>query len=126
MRVAASAAAPVGIAAEDCFSVVSNLVLNAVQHSPAGSEVEVDVAARGGEVWLTVRDRGEGVPAEVLPHVFERFYRGDASRARATGGSGLGLAIVKGIVERAGGEIAIENCADGGVRVRVRMAMGAE
>lgn len=117
-------AGPVGsvrLAPEDGFVLISNLLLNAVEHSPAGAAVDVSVEARDGSAWLTVRDRGEGVPADVLPHVFERFYRGDPSRARATGGSGLGLAIVKGIVERAGGEIAIENCMEGGARVTVRV-----
>lgn len=121
---AASAAARVCLAPEDCFVIVSNLLLNAVEHSPAGASVEMDVASRDGSAWLTVRDRGQGVPADVLPHVFERFYRGDPSRARATGGSGLGLAIVKGIVDRAGGEISIENCKDGGARVAVRLPIG--
>ena len=118
-----NAAAHVGVAPEDCVIVVSNLLLNAVEHSPAGASVEIEVAARDGNAWLTVRDRGKGIPAEVLPHVFERFYRGDPSRARSTGGSGLGLAIVKGIVDRAGGEITIENCADGGARVTVRLPL---
>lgn len=113
--------AAVALPPEDCFALVSNLVLNAVQHSPAGASVEVNVETRDGNAWLTVRDRGEGVPADVLPHVFERFYRGDPSRARSTGGSGLGLAIAKGIVDRAGGSIAIENCAGGGAQVTVRL-----
>lgn len=120
---AAGEAAPVPVAPEDCFVLVSNLLLNAVQHSPEGALVEVSVEVRDGNAWLAVRDRGAGIPAEVLPHVFERFYRGDPSRARETGGSGLGLAIAKGIVERADGEIAIENCADSGARVSVRLPM---
>ena len=124
IQVRASSAAMTPVAAEDCFIVVSNLLLNSVQHSPAGALVEVDVAARDGNAWLTVRDRGNGIPADVLPHVFERFYRGDPSRARATGGSGLGLAIVKGIVDLADGSISIENCADGGAKATVRLPMG--
>ena len=124
IQVRASSAVMLPVAPEDCFIVVSNLLLNAVEHSPAGALVEVDVAARDGKAWLTVRDRGNGIPADVLPHVFERFYRGDPSRARATGGSGLGLAIVKGILDRAGGDIAIENCTDGGARVTVRLPLG--
>lgn len=125
VQVETGPAAKIGLAAEDCFIVVSNLLLNAVQHSPAGASVEVKVGVREGSVWLTVRDHGEGVPADVLPHVFERFYRGDPSRARATGGSGLGLAIAKGIVGRAGGTIAIENCADGGALVTMRLPIAA-
>jgi signal transduction histidine kinase len=111
----------VRLAPEDCFILISNLVLNAVQHSPAGASVEIDFGVRDGEVRLVVRDHGEGIAPEVLPHIFERFYRGDPSRARATGGSGLGLAICKGIVDRAGGSITIENCAGGGAEVVVRL-----
>jgi signal transduction histidine kinase len=121
IHAAISSTAMVRVAPEDCFLVASNLLLNAVQHSPAGAAVEVEVSTGDGGVGLVVRDHGEGVPADVLPHVFERFYRGDPSRARATGGSGLGLAVVKGIVDRAGGTIVIENCAEGGARVTVRL-----
>jgi len=116
----------VNVAPEDCFIVVSNLLLNALQHGPEGSPIEIQVEEHDGSAWLTVRDHGEGVSADVLPHVFERFYRGDPSRARATGGSGLGLAIAKGIAERAGGSIAIENCADGGARVTVQLPIAVE
>jgi signal transduction histidine kinase len=59
----------------------------------------------GVSVELVVEDRGEGISVEALPHVFDRFYRGDPSRARSTGGAGLGLAIVKAIIENAGGSI---------------------
>jgi signal transduction histidine kinase len=121
LHVATAPAAWVRVAPEDCFLVVSNLLLNAVQHSPAGASVEVEAGRQEGNAWLVVRDHGKGVPADVLPHVFERFYRGDPSRARATGGSGLGLAIVRGIVDRAGGTIAVENCAEGGAKVTVRL-----
>jgi signal transduction histidine kinase len=119
----ADGAAAVRLAPEDCFMLVSNLVFNAIQHSPAGAAVEIGAETREGSAWLTVRDHGDGVAADVLPHVFERFYRGDPSRARATGGSGLGLAIAKGIVDRAGGSIAIENCVDGGAKATVRLPL---
>ncbi|HTX76580.1 MAG TPA: ATP-binding protein [Terracidiphilus sp.] len=113
--------ATVRLTPEDCFILVSNLVFNAIQHSPSGATVEIGAGTGEGSAWLTVRDHGEGLAADVLPHAFERFYRGDPSRARATGGSGLGLAIAKGIVERAGGSITIENCADGGAKATVRL-----
>ena len=126
IQLIAKSAAQVPLPLEDCFTLISNLLLNAVQHSPTGASIEVDLETRDGNVWLTVRDHGEGIPAHVLPHVFERFYRGDPSRARATGGSGLGLAIAKGIADRVGGSITIENCADGGARATTRLPLAAE
>ncbi|HWE83423.1 MAG TPA: HAMP domain-containing sensor histidine kinase [Terracidiphilus sp.] len=125
VRLAPADGAAAVVAPEDCFMLVSNLVFNAIQHSSAGAAVEISAGTRDGSAWLTVRDHGEGVAADVLPHVFERFYRGDPSRARATGGSGLGLAIAKGIVDRAGGSIVIENCADGGAEATVRLPLVA-
>ncbi|HET7103099.1 MAG TPA: ATP-binding protein [Terracidiphilus sp.] len=98
---------PVALTAEDCSLLVSNLLLNALQHSPAGSTAAIRLASTGSTAELVVEDRGEGIDPAALPHVFDRFYRGDPSRARATGGTGLGLAICKGIVEKAGGSIAI-------------------
>lgn len=75
--------------------VVRNLVVNAVQHTAADGRVVVSGRIDGDEVVLTVSDTGHGIAAEDLPHVFERFWRADRSRARATGGRGLGLAIAK-------------------------------
>jgi two-component system sensor histidine kinase MtrB len=72
--------------------VFSNLVKNAVEHTHDGN-VKVEVARRGSEVVVSVEDEGEGIPAEDLPHIFERFYRADVHRARTLGGTGLGLAI---------------------------------
>jgi len=72
--------------------VFSNLVKNAIEHTSEGA-VQVDVARRGGEVVVAVEDEGEGIPAEDLHHIFERFYRADVHRARTLGGTGLGLAI---------------------------------
>jgi two-component system sensor histidine kinase MtrB len=72
--------------------VFSNLVKNAIEHTSEGA-VKVDVARRGDEVVVRVEDEGEGIPAEDLPHIFERFYRADVHRARTLGGTGLGLAI---------------------------------
>jgi two-component system, OmpR family, sensor histidine kinase MtrB len=72
--------------------VFSNLVKNAIEHTHDG-HVKVDVARRGNDVVVSVEDEGEGIPAEDLPHIFERFYRADVHRARTLGGTGLGLAI---------------------------------
>lgn len=82
-----------------------NLLSNAIQHSHSNSDVCVLVEAVQNTVRLTIRDEGEGIPAEALPHIFERFYRADASRSRQTGGTGLGLAICRSIVNQAGGSI---------------------
>ena len=72
---------------------------------------------------LTIRDHGEGVDPALLTHIFDRFYRGDPSRARSTGGAGLGLAISKAIVERTNGFIALENASPAGVIVTVRLPL---
>ena len=87
----------------------SNLIHNAIQHSAAGAEVRVIVSGRDKVARLVVEDDGEGIPEEVLPHVFDRFYRGDPSRSRRTGGTGLGLAISKAIVLRYHGAIRLES-----------------
>ena len=88
---------------------VANLVRNALEHTPSGGEIRVSVGADGEGVRLSVADGGNGVAADDLPHIWDRFYRGEKSRRRSTGGAdgaGLGLAIVRGIVEAHGGTVA--------------------
>jgi signal transduction histidine kinase len=97
----------------------SNLLLNALQHSPAGSAVRAVVQQDGTRSELLVEDGGEGIAPEDLPHVFERFYRGDPSRSRNTGGTGLGLAICKAIASRWQGTIEIASDLGIGTKVRV-------
>jgi signal transduction histidine kinase len=87
--------------------VLNNLIGNALRHTPAGGQVEVKVRRTGTDVEVTVCDSGEGIRPEDLPHIFERFYRGEKSRSRATGGAGLGLAISRGIIQAHGGEISV-------------------
>jgi signal transduction histidine kinase len=123
-QAAAGASAPEGshseivipLAPEDCTLLLSNLLLNALQHSPPESAVEINLAIESDGAThtaiLTIQDHGDGIPAEALPHVFDRFYRGDPSRTRNTGGTGLGLAIAKAIVQKAGGAIAIASQPD--------------
>jgi len=90
--------------------VLTNLVENAVRFSPPGGEITVAAEKRPhNRITVTVRDQGPGIPPEDLPHVWDRFYRVEKSRARETGGTGLGLAIVKQIVEAQGGEVAVES-----------------
>ncbi|MBI3163309.1 MAG: HAMP domain-containing protein [Chloroflexi bacterium] len=85
--------------------VLFNLISNALRHTPAGGTVTTSAELRDERILVSVRDTGTGIPPEDLPHVFERFYRADRSRARSTGGSGLGLTIAKQIVEAHGGQI---------------------
>ena len=113
------AAIPVRILPERGFALVSNLVLNAVQHSSPGQTVVVSLTARQKSVMLQVIDTGSGISPEALPHLFERFYREDRSRSRDTGGTGLGLSICKSIVEAAGGSISLESAPGRGTRVSV-------
>ena len=89
--------------------VLRNLLSNAVTHAPEGGAVTVAARCRDSAVEIAVRDTGPGIAPEHLPRVFDRFYRADPSRARATGGSGLGLAIVKQLVEAHGGEVRVES-----------------
>jgi signal transduction histidine kinase len=113
--------ARVPLTAEDCQLVVSNLLLNALQHSPAGSRVQLNLSGMYDAVELRVADHGEGIDPTAQPHVFDRFFRGDPSRSRATGGAGLGLAICKALVEKAGGSIALASTPGQGTIVTVRM-----
>lgn len=114
-------ACTVPLGSDDCELVVTNLLMNAIQHSPAWSQVELRLCACNHAAELTIQDRGEGIEADALPHVFDRFFRSDPSRARATGGSGLGLAICKAAVERAGGSIELKSPPGRGTTAIVRL-----
>jgi len=89
--------------------VVWNLVSNAIKFTDAGGRVDVEVVRVNGHVETRVRDTGQGIAAELLPHVFERFWQADASTTRHHGGLGLGLAIVRHLVELHGGTVAVES-----------------
>jgi two-component system, OmpR family, sensor kinase len=95
--------------AERLAQVVANLLTNAIQYNQPGGEVRVKLEAQTGLAVLTVSDTGPGISAEDLPHVFERFYRGDTSRTTADGNAGLGLAISKAIIEAHGGTISVSS-----------------
>lgn len=95
--------------AERIGQVLRNLISNAITHTPPGGEITINARANDGEVLVCVQDSGEGIEARHLPYIFERFYRTDASRSRATGGSGLGLAIVKQVVEAHGGQVDVQS-----------------
>jgi len=85
--------------------VLHNLLENAIAHTEKSGSIVVTAQKQDNWVKISVTDTGEGIPAEDLPSIFERFYRVDKSRARATGGSGLGLTIAKRLVEAHGGKI---------------------
>lgn len=89
--------------------VLANLFDNALRHTPPGGRVEVSAERRGDVVELSVSDTGEGIPREHLERVFERFFRSDPARSRATGGSGIGLTIARALVEAHGGSLRAES-----------------
>lgn len=100
---------PVPMDARLIGRVLTNLISNAIRHTPSGGTIQVNAYPVAGGVEVSVRDSGEGIRSEDLPHIFEQFYRGEKSRSRATGGAGLGLAIVKSFIEVHGGAIRAES-----------------
>jgi signal transduction histidine kinase len=114
-------AATVPLDRGDAMLLCSNILLNALQHSPEHGTVEVTSALQEQQVQLFIRDHGEGINEEDLSLLFEPFYRGDPSRSRKSGGTGLGLSICKAICDRVGGSISIANHADGGAVVTVTL-----
>jgi heavy metal sensor kinase len=101
--------------------VVVNLVDNAIKYAPEKGTVSVRVGKENGHATMLVEDNGPGIPAEALPHLFERFYRVDKARSRQMGGTGLGLAIAKSIVTAHGGTISVESAEGQGSRFRVEL-----
>jgi signal transduction histidine kinase len=100
--------------------VLGNLLSNAVRHTPPGGKVSVGAARAGAMVQVEVSDDGEGIPAELLPKVFDRFVRGSASP-----GSGLGLAIARDLVTAHGGRIEVDSLAGSGTRIRFSLPVAA-
>jgi signal transduction histidine kinase len=97
------------VAPERIGQVLRNLLSNAITHTSGGGLITVDLVDDGDELHIGVADTGDGIPPEDLPYVFERFYRADPSRVRATGGAGLGLTIARRLVEAHGGTIGVES-----------------
>ena len=100
-----------------------NLIMNALQHSPEGSMISVHALRLGDETEIRICDQGEGIAAEVLPYIFERFSRSDPSRSRKTGGTGLGLAICKGITDQLNGSIEVLSQLNHGTTIVVRIPL---
>jgi signal transduction histidine kinase len=103
--------------AQRVSQVIGNLVSNALRYVPAQGQVWLSTGRTGQAVALSVSDNGPGVAAADLPHVFDRFWRGDKSRGRAAGGAGLGLAIARQLIEAQGGRLLAENRPEGGLRL---------
>jgi heavy metal sensor kinase len=106
--------------------VVVNLLDNAIKYTREGGEACVSVRSENAHALLEVADTGIGIPAEALPHLFERFYRVDRVRSRQMGGVGLGLAIVKSIVTAHGGQVTVESAEGHGSRFRVELPLACE
>jgi signal transduction histidine kinase len=117
---------PVALTAEGCDLLCSNLLLNALQHSKPDTQIQAHIEQRGDSAEFRLMDQGDGIDPSVLPHVFERFYRGDPSRDRNTGGTGLGLAICKAIVDAAHGNITIQSKLDEGTTVLIRLPLASQ
>jgi signal transduction histidine kinase len=122
VTVAVEGLAPFVLGSRDRLQqVVGNLVDNAVRHTPEGRAVTVALSEEDGQAVLRVLDEGPGIPAQDLANLFQRFYRAQYSRDRASGGAGLGLAIVKAIVTSHLGTIEAANRPDGGAVFTVRL-----
>jgi heavy metal sensor kinase len=103
--------------------IIANLVDNAIKYTQAGGEVEINVVIEGNTAVLEVSDNGPGIPSHALPHVFERFYRADKARSRASGGAGLGLSIVKAICAAHNADIKVSSQEGRGSCFRVELPL---
>jgi two-component system sensor histidine kinase SenX3 len=105
----------------DLGLLAHNLLDNAIQYSPDGGEVRASVRVRDDRAELRVSDTGIGIPSRDLDRVFERFYRADPARSRATGGTGLGLSIVRHVAESHGGDVTARSVLGAGSTFIVRL-----
>ena len=108
---------PIKLDAPRIGRVLANLTANALRHTPAGGHVYLSARRTTAGVEVEVTDTGEGIRPDDLPYIFDRFYRGEKSRSRATGGAGLGLAVARGIIEAHGGRIRAESQVGQGARL---------
>jgi signal transduction histidine kinase len=98
---------------------LDNVLENAVSYTSPGDDVSFSARANGSTLRVVIADTGPGIPADALPHIFDRFYRADRSRSRSTGGSGLGLAIVRDVVRAHGGEVTVDSVDGRGTRFTI-------
>jgi signal transduction histidine kinase len=115
-------APPILVDPDRLLQVLGNLVNNALRHTGDGGRIDLSAARSNGQVLLRVRDTGPGIPDEDLPHIFDRFYRGDKART-TDGASGLGLAIARSLVEAHGGRITAENASGGGAQFTISLPL---
>ena len=102
--------------------VLSILLMNGIRHTPAGGQITLALGRDNGDFHFTVSDTGEGIPAADLPHIFDRFWRGDRARTHQTGtGAGLGLSIARGLVQAHGGEISASSEPGRGTTFLIRL-----
>ncbi len=97
--------------------VFGNLMENALRYTPSGGRIKLSARSVSDGIEFRVQDSGPGIPEVDLPHIFDRFYRGDKSRSRQDGGSGLGLAISKSIIQAHGGQIWAESALNEGTTI---------
>jgi signal transduction histidine kinase len=112
--------------AERIAQVITNLLTNAVHHNHEAGELRVATRVEPGRAVLTISDRGPGIPAEHLPHIFDRFYRADTARTTALGRTGLGLAISKAIIDAHAGSIEVASTPGEGTTFTIRLSVKAE
>jgi two-component system OmpR family sensor kinase len=106
--------------------IVDNLLANVREHTAPLTPVRVSIERVNGSARVTVADHGAGMTAEQATHVFERFYRTDASRTRASGGVGLGLSIVAAVAEAHGGSVAVDSTAGHGASFHIDLPLAAD
>ncbi|HUR78982.1 MAG TPA: ATP-binding protein [Acidimicrobiales bacterium] len=123
VRIAVNAVAELQVLADEAqlLSALTNLLDNAVKYSDAGSVVHVEVTQAEGDVVISVRDEGIGIPTRDLERIFERFYRVDRARSRQTGGTGLGLAIVRHVAANHGGDVTVSSREGEGATFTLRL-----
>jgi signal transduction histidine kinase len=104
--------------------VFSNLLENVTRHTPPGTRITISAVEKGEQVVITVSDTGPGIPETQVPHLFDRFYRGQTARPDARRGTGLGLAVVKGLVEAHGGIAKVVSQVGAGSSVMFTLPLG--
>ena len=101
--------------------VIGNLVSNALRYTPVGGTIALSARQDGERIEIAISDTGHGIAPQALPHIFDRFYRADNARDRASGGSGLGLAIARALVQAHGGTIGVESALERGTTFTIQL-----